>query len=126
MSAPATIPFTASNTSTAPRSNNRPWSPTDRERMIFQWVKFDGHTQAWVGQQLGMHQSSVSRIIERYERWIARGGPSREGALSHDERVRAQRWLTYERNEWIVASALRLAGEMEQAIDTSKSNITHH
>src|SRR5207249_2250840 len=100
--------------------------PTDRERMIFQWVKFDGHTQAWVAQQLDMHQSTVSRIVERYERWIARGGPSQEGALSHEERVRAQRWLTYERNEWIITSALRLAGEMERGIDATRSNITHH
>ena len=118
MTASATIPFTA------PRANTLPWSPTDRDRLIFQWVKFEGHTQSWVAEQLDMNQSSVSRIVERYERWIARGGPAHAGALSRDERLRAQRWLTYERNEWILASALRIAGEMERALDTSKSTIT--
>jgi len=116
----ATLPFPASS----PKS--RPWSPTARERMIFQWVKFEGKTQGWVAQQLEMNQSTVSRIIERYERWIARGGPSQEGALSHDERVRAAWWLTYERNEWIITSAMRLAGEMEHGSDATRSNVTHH
>ena len=130
MSAPATIPFNPLETTSeraasppAPHSS-RAWSPTDRDRLIFRWVKFEGHTQSWVAQQLELNQSTVSRIVERYERWIARGGPGREGALSHDERLRTHRWLTYERNEWIVASALRLAGEMERAIDTSKSTIS--
>ena len=72
-----------------------------------------------------MHQSTVSRIVDRYERWIAHGGPSQQGGLSHDERLRAQRWLTYERNEWILSSALRIAGEMENPIDISSSNIKH-
>jgi hypothetical protein len=129
MSAPATIPFSAPSTTcpaSAPQANSQPWSPSDRDRLIFQWVKFEGHTQSWVADQLAMHQSSVSRIVERYERWIARGGPARQGGLSHDERLRSQQWLTYERNEWIVASALRLAGEMERAIETSRSNIKRH
>ena len=102
---------------------SRPWSPTDRDRMIYRWVKFDGHKQAWVAQQLDLHQTTISRIVDRYERWIAHGGPAQQGGLSHDERRRAQRWITFERNEWLLASAMRLAGEMERAIDTSKSNI---
>jgi transposase len=102
------------------------WSPTDRERMIYRWVKFDGHKQSWVAQQLDMHQSTVSRIVDRYERWIAHGGASQNGAPSRAERLRAQRWLTYERNEWILASCMRLAGEMERALDTSRSTTTHH
>jgi hypothetical protein len=110
----ATIPFT-------PSQPARPWTPDQRDRLIFQWVKFEGQTQSWVAAQLEISQSTVSRIIDRYERWIARGGPSQQGAPSHDERLRAQRWLTYERNEWMLASALRLAGEMERILDTSKS-----
>jgi len=72
-----------------------------------------------------MSQSTVSRILDRYERWIAHGGPAKSGSPSHDERVRASRWLTYERNEWILTSALRIAGEMERALDTSKSTVSH-
>lgn len=122
MSAPATIPFVSA--SDAPPVAGREWSPSDRDRLVFQWVKFEGKTQSWVAEQLELNQSSVSRMIERYERWIARGGPARQGGLSQAERARAQRWLTYERNEWILTSALRIAGEMEHAIDTSKSTIT--
>src|SRR5262245_52623103 len=81
----------------APRSVHRDWTPSDRDRLVFQWVKFEGHTQGWVAEQLEINQSTVSRIVERYERWIAHGGPARQGGLSHDERLRAQLWLTYER-----------------------------
>jgi hypothetical protein len=118
MSVAATIPFTT------PQPKSQPWTPSDRDRLIFQWVKFDGHKQSWVAAQLDLHQTTVSRIVERYERWIARGGPSQEGSPNHDERLRAQRWLAYERNEWILSSALRIAGEMERALDTSKSTIS--
>src|SRR6187401_1103394 len=111
----ATIPFTP--------AQPKPWTPSDRDRLIFQWIKFDGQTQSWVADQLEISQSTVSRTIERYERWIARGGPAQQGGLTHDERLRTQRWLTYERNERILASALRIAGEMEQAIEASKSTI---
>ena len=45
----------------------RTWTPSDRDRMIYKWVKFDGHKQSWVAQQLDLNQSSVSRICERYE-----------------------------------------------------------
>jgi hypothetical protein len=93
--------------------------------MIFRWVKFEGYSQSWVGQQFEMHQSTVSRIVQRYEKWIAHGGPQSEGSLTHDERLRTQHWMTYERNEWILSSALRIAGQMEQALDTSKSVISH-
>ena len=113
----ATIPFTP--------AQPKPWTPTDRERLIFQWVKFEGQTQSWVADQFEISQSTVSRIIERYEHWIARGGPVQQGALNHEERLRTQRWLTYERNEWLLASALRLASEMERALDTSKSTVSH-
>jgi hypothetical protein len=117
MCQPSTIPFTPS------KAASRPWSPTSREQLIFHWVKFEGHTQAWVAMQLDIDQSTVSRIVDRYQRWIARGGPAYHGSPTHDERLRAQRWLTYERNEWILASALRIAGEMEHATEASRSVI---
>ena len=31
----------------------RTWTPSDRDRMIYKWVKFDGHKQSWVADQLG-------------------------------------------------------------------------
>src|SRR5262249_5890915 len=98
---------------TTTASTLRPWIPSDRDRIIYRWVKFDGHKQSWVADQLGMNQSTVSRIVDRYERWVAHGGPAQQGALNRDERLRAQVWLTYERNESIIASCMRLAGEME-------------
>jgi len=102
------------------------WVPTDRDRVIFQWVKFEGQTQSWVAEQLGINQSTVSRIVERYERWIARGGPGATGGLCHDEQVRYQLWLTSERNERIIASCLRIANDMEHQIDVSRTTITRN
>jgi hypothetical protein len=107
-----------------PRASHPEWTPSDRERLVFQWVKFEGRTQGWVAEQLSIHQSTVSRMVERYEKWIAHGGPGRRGGLDHDERLRAQRWLTYERNEWILSAALRIAAEIEQPCDATKSTIS--
>ena len=103
----ATIPLPA-------KRITKTWQPTSRDRLIFRWVKLEGMTQSWVSDQFGLHQTTVSRIIERYERWVARGGPGRDGELKHEERVRYQRWMTYQRNELILASALRLADEMQR------------
>ena len=77
---------TSAETTQSPSSsnNNRPWSPTDRDRLIYHWVKFDGHKQSWVAQQLNLNQSTVSRIVDRYERWIARGGLTQQGSPSRD------------------------------------------
>jgi hypothetical protein len=118
MCQPSTIPFAAK------KPASRPWSPTSREQLIFHWFKFEGHTQSWVAQQLGIDQSTVSRIVDRYQRWIARGGPAYQGSPSHEERIRAQRWLTYERNEWILAAALRIAGEVEHGTEGTRSVIS--
>src|SRR5262245_7973145 len=120
MSLPSTILFQS------PRASRRPWAPSDRDRLIFQWVKFEGRTQFWVAQQLDIDQSTVSRVVDRYQRWIARGGPAGQGTLSHEERIRAQRWLTIERNEWILTSALRIAGEVEHATEGSRSVIARN
>ena len=106
-----------------PTNARQPWMPSERERIIFRWVKFDGEKQSEVAHRFGINQSTVSRIVQRYERWIARGGEQQEGAPSHEERLRAQKWLTYERNEWILCSALRIAAEMERHYEASKSTI---
>ena len=98
--------------------------PTDQERMIYRRVKFEGEKQTEVARMLSIHQSTVSRAIHKYERWIAAGGQEQETALPREGRLRAQRWLTFERNEWILSAALRIAAEMERQLDTSKSLIT--
>jgi len=104
----------------------RTWAPSDRDRLIYKWAKFDGHKQSWIADQLELNQSTVSRIIDRYERWIAHGGPAQQGALTRDERLRAQLALTLDRNEWIIASSMRLAGEMELMSDATKSTTRHY
>jgi hypothetical protein len=115
----ATIPFQSS------QRCRRPWQPSDRDHLIFRWVKFEGQTQGWVAQQFNIDQSTVSRIIQRYERWQAHAQPGEAGRLAHAERLRAQRWLTYERNELMLAACLRIAGDMEGFTDVSKSTVCH-
>ena len=63
----------------------------------------------------------MSRVIERYERWQAHAEPGDSGRMTPEERRRAQRWATYERNEVIMQSALRMAYDLEGSIDVSKS-----
>jgi hypothetical protein len=107
---------------TAPESSRR-WSPDGTDHLIFQWVKLKGHSQDWVATQLGLSQSTVSRVVQRYERWQAHAKEREGGRLDHAERLRAQRWLTFERNEALLASCLRIANEMEGFTDVSKSTI---
>src|SRR5438093_4270882 len=104
-------------------SPSRPWSPTDDDQLIYEWVKMQGKTQSEVARMFGINQSTVSRIIHRFERWQAHAKPRENGRLDCSERLRAQRWLTYERNELILASCLRIAKEMERFIELSKSTI---
>ena len=99
----------------------REWQPEARDHLIYRWVKFDGQTQAHTAADFGISQATVSRIIDRYERWQAHADPREGGRLDPAERLRAQRWLTYERNELIVASALRIANRMEGVTELSKS-----
>src|SRR5438105_4066654 len=101
----------------------RPWQPDKDAHLIFQWVKMEGQTQSWVAAQFGINQATVSRIVQRYERWQAHAQEREGGRLDRSERLRAQRWLTFERNERILASCLRIAGEMEGFTDISKSTI---
>ena len=101
------------------------WSPSDNDHLIFRWVKLDGESQSWVADQFGISQSTVSRIVQRYERWQAHAEEREGGRLDHTERLRYQRWLTSERNEQIIASCLRIAQKLEGFIDSSRSTTLH-
>lgn len=110
--------------SPSPRQRRRkPWTPDHNATIVYQWVKFEGKRQSWVASALRISQSTVSRILERYEKWLAHGRVGAAG-LSEAERQRSQRWLTYERNELILASCLRIAGDMEGCRDVSRSVVT--
>jgi hypothetical protein len=109
-----------------PRTKRRrAWAPQADDHQIYQWIRFEGKNQHWVAWQMSVSQATVSRVIQRYERWKAHAEPRDGGELDPAERARAQRWLTYERNEIVIASALRLAGELEGFTDISKS-VTRH
>jgi hypothetical protein len=101
------------------------YQPTGDDHLIFQWVKMEGKSQQTVASMFGIHQSTISRIIQRYERWQAHLKERENGRLDPAERLQAQRWLTYERNELMLASCLRIAGEMEGFTELSKS-VTHY
>jgi len=119
----STAPLSPGSLNPEPRSLNPRWTPDGDAHIIFQWVKMEGKSQSWVAAAFGINQSTVSRIIQRYERWQAHAKERENGRLDQAERLRAQRWLTYERNEQILASCLRIAQEMEGFIDTSRSTI---
>jgi hypothetical protein len=121
----------AAVTSAAPTLNLEPgtlnsarWQPTGDDHLIFEWVKMQGKTQCEVASMFGIDQSTVSRVIQRMERWQAHAKARENGRLDPQERLRAQRWLTYERNELILASCLRIAQEMEGFTDVSKTTIS--
>jgi|GEM_PF-2972180 len=94
-----------------------------RDDLIYQWVMFDGKSQTEVGSMLGLSQGTVSRALRRYERRQAHLGPREGGRLDPQEQLRVQRWLTYERNERILRSCLRIATEVEGFVDVSKSTV---
>src|SRR6266404_2233107 len=102
-------------------TNARPWSPTGDDHLIFQWVKMEGKSQQQVASMFGINQSTISRIVQRYERWQAHLKERENGRLDRAERLRAQRWLTYERNELMLTSCLRIAQEMEGFTELSTS-----
>lgn len=108
----------------SPSSSNSPWSPSGDDHLIYEWVVMQGKTQSEVAGMLKVHQSTISRVIQRYDRWRAHMKARENGALDHTERLRAQHQLTFERNELILASCLRIAKEMEGFVDTSKSTIS--
>ena len=68
----------------------RAWQPEARDHLIYRWVKFDGQTQAHTAADFGVSQATVSRIIDRYERWQAHADPREGGRLDPAERLRAQ------------------------------------
>src|SRR5262245_17451286 len=100
------------------------YQPSRDELLISAFAKFQGKTQSEVGSFFGINQSTVSRIIHRIERWQAHAKARENGRLDPHERLAAQRWLTYERNELILASCLRIAHEMESFTELSKSTIS--
>ncbi len=99
------------------------WQPSADDHLIYRWIKFEGYTQSQVAQMLRISQPTVSRVIQRYERWQAHLKDREGGRLDAEERLRAQRWLTYERNELILASCFRIADEMERSTELSKTTI---
>jgi transposase len=103
------------------KRRRRSWQPDARDHLIYQLVKFDGMKQVHAAADFGISQATVSRIIDRYERWQAHADPREGGRLDPAERRRAQRWLTYERNERILASALRIADRMEGVTESRKT-----
>jgi hypothetical protein len=115
---------TQHNTATAEKEPpRRAWKPDGDAHLIFQWVKMEGKSQGWVAMALGIHQSTVSRVVQRYERWQAHARQREDLRLDPAERLRSQRWLTFERNELILTTCLRLAGKLEDVVDSSRSTI---
>ena len=93
-----------------PKTRKRkPWKPGNRDHEIYVSVRFQGMGQAQVASQYDISQATVSRTLERYEKWQAHAQPGEDGSLTHAEQLRAQRWLTYERNDRILGSCLRMA-----------------
>ncbi len=106
-----------------PGTLNPRYAPSGDELLIYEFVKMQGKTQSSVAGMFGINQSTVSRIIQRIERWQAHAKARENGRLDPRERFSAQSWLTYERNELILASCLRIAHEMEGFTELSKSTI---
>jgi transposase len=102
-------------------SRRAAWKPDGDAHLIYQWVKMQGKPQSEVASMLGISQPTVSRVIQRYERWQAHARERDGGRLDRAERARAQRWLTMERNELILATCLRIAHELEGSVDVSRS-----
>ena len=99
------------------------WSPSSHDHLLYQWVKLEGRSQRDAASMLGISQATVSRMLQRYERWQAHAADREGGRLDHSERFRAQRWQTFECNQLILASCLRIASEMEGFTDVSKSTV---
>ena len=108
------------------KRQRKAWAPDGKDELVYQWVMFEGKSQDWVASALGISQSTVSRILQRYEKWQAHAEPGASGSLTRDEDLRVQRWLTYQRNEVILASCLRIASEVERPMDGSKSVAYHN
>jgi hypothetical protein len=101
----------------------REWSPTEEDLEIYHWVRFEGKTQISAADGKRISQPTVSRIVKRVERWKAHAADRADGDLDQAERLRVQRWLTFERNELMLASMLRIAREIEGFTEVSSSVI---
>src|SRR5262245_38030309 len=99
------------------------WQPGRNDHLIFDWVKMQGKTQGEVASLLNISQPTVSRVIQRYERWLAHLQGREDGRLDPQERLRAQRQLTYDRNELILGSCLRIAQDMEGSLDGTRTTL---
>jgi len=107
-------------TQTKQTRSRRPWTPDALHLEIFERVRMLGEKQQEIALSLGINQSTVSRIVARVERWQSRATPKEAGRLTHGERLRTQTSLTFERNELLLASCLRMASRME-----STTNYVH-
>jgi len=103
----------AAATAAPKTSHRRPWAPDGNDHLIFDFVRMKGKTQEWVAMELGISQATVSRVVQRYERWQAHAKDREGGRLDPGERLRAQRWLAAERHELMLASCLRIADQMQ-------------
>ena len=74
-------------------NQNQTYQPTGDDHLIYEWVKMQGKTQAEVASMFGINQSTVSRILQRVERWQAHAKARENGRLDPKERLRAQRLL---------------------------------
>src|SRR5262245_32713937 len=108
---------------TAAATSSTRWTPNHNDHLIYDWVKMQGKTQREVSSLLEIHQSTVSRVIQRYERWLAHLKTRENGRLDPQERLRAQRQLTYDRNELILGSCLRIAQDMEGSLDGTRTTL---
>src|SRR5262245_7527744 len=109
ISVPSAPVSSAPATKTKKTRQRRPWAPDKWDLEVFDAVRMLGQTQQEVALAWGISHSTVSRIVTRVERWQSHAQPREAGRLDHGERLRAQLWLTYERNERLLASCLRLA-----------------
>jgi hypothetical protein len=103
--------------------NAKSYQPSPTDLLIFDLVKMQGHSQSHVASMQRISQPTVSRIVRRVERWQAHAAPRAGGRLDPQERLRAQRWLTYERNELILASCLQIASQMQGCHDVIKRTV---
>src|SRR5262245_2888380 len=99
------------------------WTPNHNDHLIYDWVKMQGKTQREVSSLLEIHQSPVSRVIQPYERWLAHLKSRENGRRDPQERLRAQRQLTCDRNELILGSCLHIAQDMEGSLDGTRTTL---
>jgi hypothetical protein len=121
----AEVPLAQAADTPAGQPATASWSPSPKEHLIYHWVTMQGKTQSEVADLLEVSQATISRVLKRYERWQAHARERDGGRLDHAERLRFQRWVTFERNEVILASCLRIANEMEGFADVEKRTTSH-